>query len=75
MKKAFKYWIALLVMLIGATAMMYMADRIQKDEGNIQIVDGYINSDDGSLAYKLYKPINASNTNKAVFKPSPKLPS
>lgn len=65
MKKAFKYWIALLVMLIGATAMMYMADRIQKDEGNIQIVDGYINSDDGSLAYKLYKPINASNTNKA----------
>lgn len=65
MKKAFKYWIALLVMLIGATAMMYMADRIQKDEGSIQIVDGYINSDDGSLAYKLYKPINASNTNKA----------
>ena len=65
MKKAFKYWIALLVMLIGATAMMYMADRIQKDEGNIQIIDGYINSDDGSLAYKLYKPINASNTNKA----------
>lgn len=65
MKKAWKSWILFLILLIGATGMMYMADRIQKDEGNIEIIDGFIPDDGNKLVYKLYKPATATSTSKA----------
>ncbi len=54
-----------IVLLAGATGLMYYADRIQKDEGNVEIVDGSIRLSDGKLTYKLYKPKTATNTSKA----------
>lgn len=63
--KKIKSLILLIILLIGASGLMYYADRIQKDEGNIQIIDGSIRLPDGKLTYKLYKPKAASEANKA----------
>ena len=63
--KKIKSLILLIILLIGATGLMYYADRIQKDEGNIQIIDGSIGLSDGKLTFKLYKPKEASESNKA----------
>ena len=63
--KKLKSLILLIILLAGATGMMFMADKIQKDDGNIQIIDGSIATSEGKLTYKLYKPQNASASNKA----------
>ena len=65
MKKTIKYWLLLIVLLLGATGMMYMADRIQKSEDSVEILEGKIKVDNAYMTYKLYKPVNASSTNKA----------
>ena len=64
MKKA-KYLILVILLLVGSTAMMFMADRIQKDEGNVEIIDGTINLPEGKLTYKMYKPVSATSSSKA----------
>ncbi|MBP5224836.1 MAG: hypothetical protein J6Z38_04565 [Lachnospiraceae bacterium] len=46
------------LMLAGTFACLFFADRIQRDNGNIEISTGVIESDAGDLAYKLYKPKN-----------------
>ncbi len=54
-----------LVLIAMATIFMAVANRIQTDNGNIQIVDGQIEDDKGYLTFKLYKPVEASSSNKA----------
>jgi len=54
-----------LVLIAMATIFMAVANRIQTDNGNIQIVDGQIEHDKGYLTFKLYKPVEASSSNKA----------
>ena len=65
MKKTIKYWLLLIILLLGASGMMYMADRIQKSEDSVEISEGKIKVDNAYMTYKLYKPANASSTNKA----------
>ena len=64
MKKVL-YLILTLLLLAASTTAMYFADKIQKDEGNVELIDGTINLPEGKLTYKLYKPANASASNKA----------
>jgi dienelactone hydrolase len=64
MKKAL-YLILTLLLLAASTTAMYFADKIQKDEGNVELIDGTINLPEGKLTYKLYKPVGASASNKA----------
>ncbi len=53
--------IVLLAALICAVfGCMALADNIQRDGGNIAVTEGYIVSDAGALAYKLYTPKTAT---------------
>ncbi|MBO7697589.1 MAG: alpha/beta fold hydrolase [Erysipelotrichaceae bacterium] len=54
-----------LCLLVVATILMAVANNIQKDNGNIQIVDGQIGDGGSYLTFKLYKPVDASAQNKA----------
>ena len=63
--KRVKSFILLLILLLCASACMFMADRIQKDEGNIIITEGDIPFGNDKLTYKLCTPKDASSTNKA----------
>ena len=51
--------------VVLASIFMGIADRIQKDNGNIEIIDGRIEDEKGYLTYKLYKPVDVSSDNKA----------
>lgn len=51
--------------IVLATVCMFVANSIQKDGGNIEIIDGKIDDGNGFLTYKLYKPKEASADNKA----------
>ncbi|MBQ8996028.1 MAG: alpha/beta fold hydrolase [Oscillospiraceae bacterium] len=51
--------------ILLATIFMVLANGIQRDHGNIQIIDGSISDPRGFLTYKLYKPTGASSSNKA----------
>ena len=51
--------------IVLASIFMGIADRIQKDNGNIEIIDGKIEDEKGYLTYKLYKPVDVSSDNKA----------
>ncbi|MBR0385393.1 MAG: hypothetical protein IJI05_02460 [Erysipelotrichaceae bacterium] len=51
--------------LVLASTLMFMANGIQKDHGNIEIIDGQIADERGYLTYKLYKPVSATSDNKA----------
>ena len=63
MKKG-KSFILLLVLLLAATGCMFVADRIQKDNGKIEVSQGQIPYGNDYLTYKLYVPKDASATNK-----------
>lgn len=63
MKKV-KSFILLLVLLLAATGCMFVADRIQKDNGKIEVTEGQIPYGNDYLTYKLYVPKDASATNK-----------
>ncbi|MBO7677346.1 MAG: hypothetical protein J6S49_07525 [Erysipelotrichaceae bacterium] len=54
-----------LCLLVVATVLMALANNIQRDSGNIQIIDGQIVDEKGYLTFKLYKPTQASAQNKA----------
>ena len=62
--KTRKSIIALIILLCVCFASLFVADKIQKDNGNVDIIMGEIEVEDGEIAYKLYKPINASSANK-----------
>ena len=57
--------IACALCVLLATVLMFLADGIQKDHGNIEILDGTIPAEDGYLTYKMYKPVSATAENKA----------
>lgn len=63
--------ICLVICLLVCFSSLFAADRIQKDNGNVEIITGTIANiregdiHEGDLAYKLYKPVSASSTNKA----------
>ncbi|MBR5340740.1 MAG: hypothetical protein IK151_02305 [Erysipelotrichaceae bacterium] len=65
MKNIKKSFIFLIVLFVLASALMFAADRLQRANGKIEIIDGEISVNDGILAYKLYKPKEASSSNKA----------
>ena len=52
--------IALAVLLVAVFVCMLFANLIQTDFGNVEIVMGVIETDEGNLAYKLYKPASAT---------------
>ena len=62
MKK--KNIISLILCLFVCFASLFVADRIQKDNGNVEITVGTIEVDGNNVAYKMYKPENASSSNK-----------
>ncbi|MBR0137027.1 MAG: hypothetical protein IJM15_01280 [Erysipelotrichaceae bacterium] len=57
--------IIFLVLILLSAGCMFVADRIQRDSGNIEIIDGKIDVTGGYLTYKLYKPKSASSSSKA----------
>ncbi len=57
--------IACVLCVLLATLCMFLADGIQKDHGNIEIIDGTVPAGDGFLTYKMYKPVSATAENKA----------
>ncbi|MBQ1788514.1 MAG: hypothetical protein II004_06245 [Erysipelotrichaceae bacterium] len=63
MKKG-KSFILFLVLLLAASGCMFVADRIQKDNGKIEVSEGQIPYGNDYLTYKLYVPKDASATNK-----------
>ena len=63
--KSKKSIITLIVLLFVCFASLFCADRIQKDNGNVEIITDVIEVEDGNLAYKLYKPKDVSASNKA----------
>ena len=65
MKKKKVLLILCICFVVLATVFMALANSIQTDHGNIEIIDGKIEDKDGYLTYKLYKPKNASSTDKA----------
>ena len=65
MKNIKKSFIFLIVLFVLASALMFTADRLQRANGKIEIIDGEIAANDGILTYKLYKPKEASSANKA----------
>ena len=50
----------LVVLLAVATACMFVADRVQHDNGRVNIEDGIIETSAGDIAYKLYIPSTAT---------------
>ena len=66
MKSNKKFFVILcLCFIVLASVFMAIANNIQRDNGSIEIIDGAIKDDRGYLTYKLYKPIEASSSNKA----------
>ncbi len=66
MKKTVKNVIVLCVLVAAVFVCMAIADRIQRDWGNIIVSEGTITvNDQGELKYKLYTPKGATETDKA----------
>ena len=55
----------LFVLLAIAAGCMFVADRVQHDNGRVNIEDGVISTGDGDIAYKLYIPASASTERPA----------
>mgnify|MGYP002858075701 CR=1 FL=1 len=55
----------LCVLVIAVFVLMAIADSIQKDSGNVTITMGEIETDEGVLTYKLYRPASASSNQPA----------
>ena len=53
-------FLILVVLLAIAAGCMFVADRVQRDNGRVAIEDGYISTDCGDVAYKLYIPPTAT---------------
>ena len=53
-------FLILVVLLAIAAGCMFVADRVQHDNGRVAIEDGYISTDCGDVAYKLYIPPTAT---------------
>ena len=64
-KKSIVYLVVCLCLVLAASLCMGAADKLQRDNGNIEIIDGQIEVHGGYLAYKLYKPVSATASNKA----------
>lgn len=64
-KRRILFLILSILCIVASTVLMVFADRIQTDEGNIQIINGTIRDERGRLTYKLYKPLSATNETKA----------
>ena len=64
-KKSIVYLVVCLCLVLAASLCMGAADKLQRDNGNIEIIDGQIEVHGGYLAYKLYKPVSATVSNKA----------
>lgn len=58
-KKAALALVLLLAIVFGC---MFAADRIQRGNGTIAVMEGWIETDVGDLMYKLYTPKTASTT-------------
>lgn len=65
MKKTKRSFVVLIVLLLLSCGLMFAADRIQRDNGRIEISDGTIPVDEGFMTYKLYRPKDATASNKA----------
>ncbi len=63
-KLSFKLFIVL-VMLLAACACMFAANNVQHSGNTVSITDGVIETTAGDLTYKLYRPVNANEKNKA----------
>ena len=59
-KATARYLAILLCLIIGIFACMGIANSIQTDHGRIRVSLGEIETEEGSLTYKLYVPDNAS---------------
>ena len=59
-KATVRYLAILLCLIIGIFACMGIANSIQTDHGRIRVSLGEIETEEGSLTYKLYVPNNAS---------------
>ena len=55
-----KSWVLLAVLIAAAFLCMFFADMIQRSSGNVTVQPGVIETDKGSLTYKLYRPANAT---------------
>ena len=64
--KASSKAVLLVVLLLLAFGCMFAANLIQHSGTSVQISDGKIETDQGTLTYKLYKPKSASEENKAL---------
>ena len=65
MKKTKRSFVLLIVLLLLSCGMMFAADRIQRDNGKVEISDGTIEVDGGFMTFKLYRPKEASSARKA----------
>lgn len=65
MKNIRRNVVALIVCILVCFVSIVAADRIQKNFGKTKIETGTISTDKGDVAYKLYIPSSASETNKA----------
>ena len=65
MKNIKRSFVVLIVLLLLSCGLMFAADRIQRDNGRIEISDGTIPVDEGFMTYKLYRPKDATSSNKA----------
>lgn len=66
MKHKSAFWLCLLaVLLCAAIACMAFADGIQHSGGAVVISDGRLHTEDGTLTYKLYRPLTATSDHKA----------
>ncbi len=57
--------IACALCVLLATVLMFFANGIQHGNGTIEITDGTIPAADGSLTYKMYRPVSATAENRA----------
>lgn len=66
MKKSIKRPLITLALLLALVFVcMSFANGIQRDHGRVEIEDGTIELDGGKIAYKLYRPLRATQEQKA----------
>ena len=66
MKNKRSLWGILLAVLLAASVVcMIFADRIQRDNGNVDVSDGVMELPEGKLTYKLYTPKTATAADRA----------
>ena len=59
-----KSLLTLLILLVVCFASLFVADRIQTSNGDVEVTTGIIETIMGDMTYKMYKPKDASSTNK-----------